>query len=91
MKYWHIHKLITLLIFFNNQKAIGFIWGFYTQQFSQTLLILCAGVLLSCLLILPPFPFWNRNQIKWQAVASKVEESTEASSQAKDSKKLKKK
>jgi signal peptidase complex subunit 1 len=46
-------------------KAIGFGWGFFVQQFSQTLIILAVGVVVSCLAVLPPWPFWNKNQLKW--------------------------
>jgi hypothetical protein len=30
------------------------------------LIILGGGVALSGLLILPPWPYWNKNSIKWQ-------------------------
>ncbi|CAF0812490.1 unnamed protein product [Brachionus calyciflorus] len=52
--------------------VIGFVYGFIVQKFSFTLIILAVGVGLSALAVLPPWPFWKRNQLKWQKVV-KVE------------------
>ena len=46
------------------------------QKFSQTLIVLGAGVGVCALLILPPWPLWNKNPIKWQT--PKVEEKQKA-------------
>jgi len=54
--------------------AVGFFWGFYVQQFSQTLMILALGVGITCLAVLPPWPFWNRNPLKWQKPVVKKED-----------------
>ncbi|XP_065178916.1 signal peptidase complex subunit 1-like [Sycon ciliatum] len=46
-------------------SIVGFLWGFYCQQFSQTLYVLAAGIILSCLLVLPPWPMFRRNPVQW--------------------------
>ena len=55
---------------------IGFVWGFYVQDFGQTLLILAVGIVLSSLIVLPPWPFWKRNPLKWQKATPKPDPST---------------
>ncbi|KAK7476097.1 hypothetical protein BaRGS_00032651 [Batillaria attramentaria] len=45
--------------------AVGFVWGYVCQQFSQTMYILFAGVLLSCILTLPPWAMYRRNPLAW--------------------------
>ena len=57
---------------------IGFAWGFHVQDFAQTLLILGVGIVISSLIVLPPWPFWKRNPLKWQKVTPKVDPSTSA-------------
>ena len=52
---------------------IGFAWGFHVQQFSQTLIILGVGIVISSLVVLPPWPFWKRNQLKWKKPVPKDE------------------
>jgi len=46
--------------------AVGFAWGYTCQQFSQTVYILLAGFVLSCVLTLPPWPMYRRKPLKWQ-------------------------
>jgi len=46
--------------------AVGFVWGYVCQQFSQTMYILLAGVLLSCILTLPPWSMYRKNPLQWQ-------------------------
>jgi len=46
--------------------VVGFAWGYICQQFSQTVYILFAGFILSCLLTLPPWPMYRRKPLKWQ-------------------------
>ncbi|ELU05542.1 hypothetical protein CAPTEDRAFT_182747 [Capitella teleta] len=46
--------------------AVGFVWGYICQQFSQTIYILAAGFLLSCLLTLPPWPMYRLKPLQWQ-------------------------
>lgn len=53
---------IIILLF----GVVGFIWGYVCQQFSQTMYILFAGVLLSCILTLPPWAMYRRNPLQWQ-------------------------
>ncbi|XP_032050366.1 signal peptidase complex subunit 1 [Aythya fuligula] len=48
--------------------VIGFIYGFITEQFGWTVYIFMAGVALSCLLTLPPWPMYRRNPLKWLPV-----------------------
>ena len=59
---------------------IGFAWGFHVQQFSQTLMILGVGIVVSSLAILPPWPFWKRNQLKWKKPVPKDDSSVTSKS-----------
>ncbi|KRX88234.1 Signal peptidase complex subunit 1 [Trichinella pseudospiralis] len=54
--YWTV---ITL------SAAAGFIFGYAFQMFSITVLSTLSGFALSCLLILPPWPYLRRHPIKW--------------------------
>jgi len=53
---------VIILLF----AIVGFVWGYICQQFSQTVYILFAGFILSCLLTLPPWPMYRRKPLKWQ-------------------------
>ncbi|XP_053693514.1 signal peptidase complex subunit 1 [Sabethes cyaneus] len=46
--------------------AVGLIWGYVIQQFSQTVYILIAGVLLASILTIPPWPMYRRKPLNWQ-------------------------
>ncbi|XP_010303672.2 signal peptidase complex subunit 1 [Balearica regulorum gibbericeps] len=47
---------------------IGFIYGYITEQFGWTVYIVMAGIALSCLLTLPPWPMYRRNPLRWLPV-----------------------
>lgn len=64
--------------------AVGFVWGYYCEQFVQTIYILGAGFALSCVLTLPPWPIYRRNPVSWQKVVDKSE--TQETTSAKKSK-----
>uniref|UniRef100_A0A0B6XZY7 Signal peptidase complex subunit 1 n=1 Tax=Arion vulgaris TaxID=1028688 RepID=A0A0B6XZY7_9EUPU len=46
--------------------AVGFIWGYITQLFSQTLYILFAGVIFSSVLTLIPWGMYRKQPLNWQ-------------------------
>ncbi|KAI8517317.1 PREDICTED: signal peptidase complex subunit 1-like [Branchiostoma belcheri] len=46
--------------------VVGFAWGYVCEQFVQTVYILVAGFILSCLLTLPPWPIYRRHPLPWQ-------------------------
>lgn len=46
--------------------VVGLVWGYIIQQFSQTVYILGAGLALSTLLTVPPWPFYRLKSVKWQ-------------------------
>ena len=46
---------------------VGFIWGFYIQRLSATVFIVLGGFALSCLIVLPPWPFFRKHALEWQA------------------------
>ncbi|XP_059622250.1 signal peptidase complex subunit 1 [Phlebotomus argentipes] len=45
---------------------VGLIWGGYTQQFSETVLFLAVGFLVTALITVPPWPFYRRKPLNWQ-------------------------
>ncbi|XP_057303938.1 signal peptidase complex subunit 1-like [Hydractinia symbiolongicarpus] len=47
---------------------VGFIWGFTIQQLSATVYIVLGGFALSCLIVLPPWPFFRRDPLPWQPI-----------------------
>lgn len=70
--------------------AVGLIWGYIIQQFSQTVYILIAGVLLASILTIPPWPIYRRKPLNWQKprpepqpVATGGTETTESSKKKK--------
>ncbi|CAB4056585.1 SPCS1 [Lepeophtheirus salmonis] len=46
--------------------AVGLVWGYIIQQFSQTVYILGAGLLLATILTVPPWPLYRLKSLKWQ-------------------------
>eukprot|EP00794_Sanderia_malayensis_P003952 gene3952-4497_t len=69
--------------------AVGFVYGFVVEQFSQAVLFLFIGSIISCILVLPPWPFYRRNPLEWQKVEKKEAEEKTKSSKQKDAKKKK--
>jgi len=49
--------------------AISFIVGFFLQDIKLALYIGLAGTALTFLLVVPPWPFFNRHPVKWLPVA----------------------
>ncbi|KAH8768059.1 microsomal signal peptidase 12 kDa subunit-domain-containing protein [Hyaloscypha finlandica] len=49
--------------------AISFIVGFFLQDIKLSLYIGLGGTALSLLLIVPPWPFFNRHPVKWLPLA----------------------
>ncbi|XP_029035239.1 signal peptidase complex subunit 1-like [Osmia lignaria lignaria] len=45
---------------------VGLIWGYVIQQFSQTIYILGAGLLMSILITVPAWPMYRRKPLDWQ-------------------------
>ncbi|XP_029205664.1 signal peptidase complex subunit 1-like [Acropora muricata] len=82
MKIWNWIKSIPTHMDYEGQKLaerlfhiiilffgiVGFLWGYYIQQFGATFLILAAGFLVSCLLVLPPWPMYRKHPLNWQRV-----------------------
>ncbi|KHN77854.1 putative signal peptidase complex subunit 1 [Toxocara canis] len=76
-----LRKFSTYIDFVGQRKAerifqvilvtsavVGFCIGYVTQQLSHSVYTLGFGFALSCLLILPPWPYLRRNPIHWQPV-----------------------
>lgn len=38
-----------ILVFFFSWQAVGFVWGYYIQQFGATIIIVAAGFIVSCI------------------------------------------
>jgi signal peptidase complex subunit 1 len=51
--------------------VVGFVWGYITQMFSQTLYILFAGVAVSSVLTLIPWGMYRRQPLNWQPARDK--------------------
>ena len=49
--------LIVSLFFFSSWQAVGFLWGYYIQQFGATIIIVAAGFIVSCLVSNETTPF----------------------------------
>lgn len=78
---------VIIIIF----AVVGFIWGYITQHFSQTLYILFAGVFLSSVLTLIPWHIYRQCPLEWQPAREDWETSqsgkTAPTSQGKSKKK----
>lgn len=46
-------------------QAIAFIVGYIQQDIHLTLWLGLAGTLITLLIVVPPYPFYNRNPEKW--------------------------
>uniref|UniRef100_A0A0N4ZID7 Signal peptidase complex subunit 1 n=1 Tax=Parastrongyloides trichosuri TaxID=131310 RepID=A0A0N4ZID7_PARTI len=55
-----IYEVIVVL-----SAVIGFIVGFYTQQISHMVISIGIGFLLSCIIILPPWPCFRKHPVQW--------------------------
>ncbi|KAF9168539.1 hypothetical protein BGX21_009558 [Mortierella sp. AD011] len=69
--------------------VIGFLVGFFLQDIRLSLFIFAAGVVLAGLLVIPAWPYLNRNPIRWlprkEKAAAELKQK-EASSSATSSK-----
>merc|ERR1712027_224611 len=45
---------------------VGLVWVYIIQQFSQTVYILGAGLVLATILTVPPWPLYRLKPLKWQ-------------------------
>ncbi|KAK8388958.1 hypothetical protein O3P69_020723 [Scylla paramamosain] len=70
--------------------VVGWLYGYYIQDFSMTVLTLGAGFLLACLVTLPPWPIYRRYPLKW-APSQDTSSTPSTSSQENTSSKKKKK
>ncbi|KAG8268048.1 signal peptidase complex subunit 1 [Homalodisca vitripennis] len=46
--------------------AVGLVWGYIIQQFSQTVYIVGAGFALAAIVTTPPWPMYRRKPLPWQ-------------------------
>lgn len=52
---------------------IAFIYGYIQQSLIASLAIFGGGILLSLLVVLPPWPMYNSNPVKWLPVEKPME------------------
>ncbi|PVH85500.1 microsomal signal peptidase 12kDa subunit [Cadophora sp. DSE1049] len=55
--------------------AISFIVGYFQQDIKRALLIGLGGTAATFLLVVPPWPFFNRHPVKWLPVGGKESQS----------------
>lgn len=48
-----------------NMYTIGFIWGYSEQKLWITMYCTLGGMLLSCIVCIPDWPFYNKNPLPW--------------------------
>lgn len=53
-------------------QIVGLIWGYVIQQFSQTIYILGAGLVMAVLITVPPWPMYRCKPLDWQKPQSGV-------------------
>ena len=61
-------------------QVLAFIVGYVQQSFRLTFYIFSAGVVLSLLLCLPDYPFYNTHPLPWQQPVKPAESHIEATS-----------
>ena len=49
--------IVSLCFFSSSWQAVGFLWGYYIQQFGATIIIVAAGFIVSCLVSNETTPF----------------------------------
>jgi len=67
---------------------VGWLYGYYVQDFFMTVLTLGAGFVLACLITLPAWPIYRRSPLKWQPITD-VNREAQASDNAASKKKKK--
>lgn len=50
-------------------QAITFLVGYFLQDIKLTLQLGLGGSVLTALVVVPPWPFFNKNPVKWLPVA----------------------
>ncbi|KAL7077855.1 hypothetical protein ACQ4LE_003373 [Meloidogyne hapla] len=67
--------------------VLGFIAGYMVQQLSVTIYTVGIGFFISCLVVLPPWPFYRRNPLNWQPNPHKGQKGSSSSGNNKNAKK----
>ncbi|XP_049301016.1 signal peptidase complex subunit 1 [Anopheles funestus] len=67
--------------------TVGLVWGYIIQQFSQTVYILIAGVLLASILTIPPWPIYRKKPLNWQKARPDPQTTQSSSDETKKKKK----
>jgi signal peptidase complex subunit 1 len=50
--------------------VVGFAYGYWQQRFLYTFYFIFAAFVVSMLLVVPDWPFWNRHPAPWQPVSA---------------------
>ncbi|CAG8762488.1 27386_t:CDS:2, partial [Dentiscutata erythropus] len=45
--------------------VIGFVYGFHNQDLLATMEIYLGGIIITSILTLPPWPFYNKHPVQW--------------------------
>lgn len=80
------HSIWSDVFFYLNllslEKVVGWIVGYINQQFSHTVMVLGAGVLLAALLTLPPWPMFRRKPLNWRKAKKEAPSEKESGSRS---------
>ncbi|KAF2351073.1 Microsomal signal peptidase 12kDa subunit [Trinorchestia longiramus] len=49
--------------------SVGWLYGYYVQDFKMTVMALGAGFALAFLVTIPPWPLYRRSPLKWVSAA----------------------
>jgi len=74
-------RIFQVIIIFH--AIVGFAAGYAVQQFSWTVYAILFGFILSCIIILPPWPYFRQNPLPWQKVSGGEPSSSNVGSGAK--------
>jgi signal peptidase complex subunit 1 len=65
---YRAQQIFTVLIW--AAGIVGFVYGFYTQRFLHTFMVIFGVAVVAALVCIPSWPLFNKNRLKFQPVKS---------------------